>query len=143
MGASTPLPRRHLSAANCGFYAGFGTSRRLILGFFQGIDLAAEIADAVPAAVLRQILEHERRMMPAGMRAHLDELMREAERWRERQSRPAGMAAEPAPVPPDEHKAPAATNATRPKSASATSVAKSLPWKSPRIKRRLVPRRAA
>ena len=93
--------------------------------------------------MLRQILEHERRMMPANMLAHLNELMREAERWQERQSRPAGMAAEPGPVPADEHKAPATTNAIRPKSASAISVAKSMPWKNPRIKRRLVPRRAA
>ena len=69
------------------------------------LPVTRHIADAVPAAVLRQILEHERRMMPAGMRAHLDELMREAEKWRERQSRPAGVAAEPTPAPADEQKA--------------------------------------
>jgi hypothetical protein len=43
----------------------------------------------VHPAVLREILEHERRIMPARVRAHLDEVMRQAGKWRQRQSKPA------------------------------------------------------
>jgi hypothetical protein len=44
------------------------------------------VADAVPAAALMQILGHERRIMPASLRAHLTEFEREAEAWRRRKA---------------------------------------------------------
>jgi hypothetical protein len=101
------------------------------------------IADAMPAATVREIVEHERRIMPRGTRAHLDEMMREAERWRERQSRPAISTQGPHPWAVDEPKVSFSTDDAAPKSASAISRKRSMPWKNPRIKRRLTPRKAA
>jgi hypothetical protein len=99
------------------------------------------IADRVPAAALMQILDHERRIMPLALRAHLAELEREALAWHRRQDA-AAESRLPAPTKPsDASDDTPPARATRRKSASAKSRGKPMPWKNPRIKRRLRPRK--
>ena len=106
------------------------------------LPVTRHIADAVPAEMLREIIKHERRIMPTGMRARPDEMMREAETWRERQARPAINPLGPRVSAVDARKALATTTDTPPKLASAVARAKPMPWKNPRIKRRLTPGKA-
>jgi hypothetical protein len=49
------------------------------------LPVTRHIVDAAPAAMLLAILDHERRIMPRAMRAHLADLEREAAAWRARQ----------------------------------------------------------
>ena len=101
------------------------------------------IADRVPDAALLQILEHERRIMPPALRAQLGEMGREAEAWRRRQGAAAGSHLPPDGKPADASDDTLPASATRRKLASAKSRGKPMPWKNPRIKRRLRPRRLA
>lgn len=106
------------------------------------LPVTRHLADAVPAAVLRRIVDYERQIMPAGMRQHLADLQREAEAWHERQGK---TAAGPRPPAVNERSAPAPTDDPALILASAVlpdkSTHKPMPWKNPRIKRRLIPGR--
>ena len=106
------------------------------------LPVTRHIADAVPAAMLLAILDHERRIMPRAMRAHLADLEREAAAWRARQEAMREGRYEPRLQAADATTAEGSISRSSRNLASSDLPARPMPWKNPRIKRRLIPRKA-
>jgi hypothetical protein len=106
------------------------------------LPVSRHIADAVPAAILLAILDHERRIMPQAMRAHLADLEREAAAWRARQEATRDGRYEARVPAIDVTKAEGSISPPLRNLASSDLPARPMPWKNPRIKRRLTPGKA-
>jgi hypothetical protein len=106
------------------------------------LPVTCQLADAVPAEMLLAIFEHERRIMPREMRTHLADLEREAAAWRARQEAMREGRYEPRLQAADATTAEGSISRPSRNLASSDLPARPMPWKNPRIKRRLTPGKA-